>query len=302
MRRNTGLRTGHRYTRWRKGRRATRLPVALLALAPLATAQQDHQAGEQAYLKGDPAEAARIWRPLADAGDRLAQFSLGSLYIEGAGVEKAPEESAKWFRLAACQGHAPAQFHLGNAYKQGKGVPQDDFQAVEWWRKAAEQGLAPAQYNLATQHFLGLGVQKDEQAAIRWYWRAAENGHAQAQRLFSVTDPSADEVRESAPQAIAVSDEAWLLAQNPDDYTLQLLATHSEDRLRAYLGKHRVTERMVCFGFLRDGEQWFAAVHGAYPSKARARSSIATLPPELGERPPWIRSFGGIQELVSSSP
>ena len=107
------------------------LAVALTLAPPLAQAQDDYDAGRRAYLSGDYAEALRIWQPLADGGNRFAQFSLGSLYFEGAGVEKSYEESARWFRLAAEQGYAPAQFNLGNAYKHGHGVTQDDPKAAE---------------------------------------------------------------------------------------------------------------------------------------------------------------------------
>jgi len=307
------------------------LLAALMAIAPLANAQEDYDAGKRAYLTADYAEALRIWQPLADDGNKLAQFSLGSLYYEGAGVEKSYTESANWFQAAAGQGYAPAQFNLGNAYKHGNGVEQDDPKAAEWWRKAAEQDFAPAQFNLGTQYYFGRGVPKDEETAIRWYRRAAENGHAQAQRLFSMTDTPVNQVRTSAPEPAAASQvvsqagstetaapaaaaatapavagtttgggKTWLLAQNPEDYTLQLLATHDEDLMRAYLDKHQLTGQATYFAFQRDGKQWYAAVYGAYPGKSQAQNAVATLPPDVGKGPPWIRQFGGIQKLIKA--
>ena len=320
------------------------LLAVLMTIAPLASAGEDYDAGKRAYLTGDYAEALRIWQPLADNGNKFAQFSLGSLYFEGAGVEKSYTESSKWFQLAAEQGYAPAQFNLGNAYKHGHGVEQGDPKAAEWWRKAAEQEFAPAQFNLGTQYYFGRGVPKDEETAIRWYRRAAENGHAQAQRLFSMTDTPANQVQASAPEPAAASNTAasqaessetaalavaaatgaaaanapsattapavagtkpsggknWLLAQNPEDYTLQLLATHDEDLMRAYLDKHQLTGEVAYFAFQRDGKQWYAAVYGAYPGKSQAQNAAATLPPGVGKNPPWIRQFGGIQKLIKA--
>lgn len=340
--------TGSRFHRNRPRRRPLGCRVLLLAalvtIAPLTLAQEDYDTGKRAYLAGDYPEALRIWQPLGDAGNKFAQFSLGSLYFEGAGVEQNYAESAKWFQLAADQGYAPAQFNLGNAYKHGQGVEQDDVKAADWWRKAAEQEFAPAQFNLGTQYYFGRGVPKDEEIAIRWYRKAAENGHAQAQRLFSMTDTPANQVQQAkasesapastqapesapgtpaktaaaaapataaastaaAPQAsstkpstgTASSGESWLLAQNPQDYTLQLLATHDEKLMRAYLDKHQFTEPVVYFAFQRDGKQWYAAVHGAYPGKPQAQTAANTLPPEVSKNPPWIRQFGGIQKLI----
>lgn len=319
------------------------LLVASFILTPPALAQEDYETGKRAYLAGDYAEALRIWQPLADQGNKFAQFSLGSLYFEGSGVDKSMEASAKWFRLAADQGYAPAQFNLGNAYKNGNGVEQDDLKAAEWWRKAADQDFAPAQFNLATQYYFGRGVQKDEETAIRWYRRAADNGHAQAKRLFSMTDSPASRPQAgstqvavastpapagsaspaaatatttaaaagspampspSAPAAEAaaggVRDQGWLLAQEPDDYTLQLLATNDEAQLRAFLDKHTFSEPVAYFAFQRDGKQWYAAVHGAYPGKAQAQNAVAALPPDVGKNPPWIRQFEGIQKLIKA--
>ncbi len=315
------------------------LLAALVTLAPLATAEEDYEAGKRAYLAGNYAEALQIWQPLGDAGNKFAQFSLGSLYFEGAGVDKDYAQSARWFKLSADQGYAPGEFNLGNAYKHGNGVEQDDLKAAEWWRKAAEQEFAPAQFNLGTQYYFGRGVPKDEEIAIRWYRRAAGNGHAQAQRLFSMTDTPANAVQATAPEAAASgtsaasgtatsqtaapataaaagaaasntgtttqtaggkSAESWLLAQNPRDYTLQLLATQSEDLMRAYLDKKQFAEPVVYFAFQRDGKQWYAAVYGAYPGKPQAQSAVATLPPGAGKNPPWVRQFGGIQKLIKA--
>ncbi|GMQ95955.1 MAG: hypothetical protein BMS9Abin14_437 [Gammaproteobacteria bacterium] len=323
------------------------LLAAIMTIAPLATAEEDYEAGKRAYLAGNYAEALQIWQPLGDTGNKFAQFSLGSLYFEGAGVDKDYAESVRWFQLAADQGYAPAEFNLGNAYKHGNGVEQDDLKAAEWWRKAAEQEFAPAQFNLGTQYYFGRGVPKDEEIAIRWYRRAAENGHEQAQRLFSMTDTPANEVQASTPEPAAASTtaasqtestqtavpaaaaatatsaaasagsasaatptagtpaggksaESWLLAQNPQDYTLQLLATQSEDLMRAYLDKNQFTEPVVYFAFQRDGKQWYAAVYGAYPGKPQAKSAVATLPPAASKNPPWIRQFGGIQKLIKA--
>ena len=324
------------------------LLASLMTIAPLAPAVEDYEAGKRAYLAGDYAKALRIWQPLGDAGNKLAQFSLGSLYFEGEGVKKDYAESVKWFQLAADQGYAPAEFNLGNAYKHGNGVEQDDLKAAEWWRKAAEQEFANAQFNLGTQYYFGRGVPKDEESAIRWYQRAAKNGHPQSQRLISMIDPPANEARantrepapssttaasqtestETAAPAVAAatvtgaaatsagsataatptastsaggeSGESWLLVQDPQDYTLQLLATHDEDLIRAYLNKHQFTETVVYFAFQRNGKQWYAAVYGSYLDKSEAQDAVATLPPSTGKNPPWIRQFGGIQKLIKA--
>ena len=53
--------------------------------------------------------AMQLWRPLADAGDALAQVSLGVMYRNGEGVPRGNEVTAyMWFSLSAAQGNKKA--------------------------------------------------------------------------------------------------------------------------------------------------------------------------------------------------
>ncbi len=70
--------------------------------------------------------------------------------------------------------------------------------------------------------------------------------------------------------------------------------------MRAYLDKHQLTGQAAYFAFQRDGKQWYAVVYGAYPGKSQAQNAVATLPPDVGKNPPWIRQFGGIQKLIKA--
>jgi hypothetical protein len=66
-----------------------------------------------AYGNGDYATAMRLFRPLAEQGDALAQTALGLMYDQGQGVPQHYVQAAEWFRKAADQGDADAQGNLG---------------------------------------------------------------------------------------------------------------------------------------------------------------------------------------------
>jgi uncharacterized protein len=100
----------------------------------------DFQAGVDAFQKGDYATAAKEWRPLAEAGDPIAQFNLGLLYLDGHGVPQSPAEAASWFRRAAEQDYVPAQHNLGAMYGTGQGVKRDLIQAYKWLNICAAKG------------------------------------------------------------------------------------------------------------------------------------------------------------------
>ena len=145
--------------------------LALALAAPSLAA--NFQVGWEAYERGDYAMALKEWRPLAEQGDALAQFSLGAMYSVGEGIPQDYAEAVKWYRLAAEQGDASAQNNLGVRYDYGQGVPQDYAEAVKWYRLAAEQRYARAQSNLGLMYAKGKGVPKDYIKAHVWYNLAA---------------------------------------------------------------------------------------------------------------------------------
>ena len=131
---------------------------------------------EQSLTLHFPALAEQV-----KAGDAEAQYSVGSAYATGTGVDKDLVAAAYWYRKAAEQGHPGAQNDLGYAYRYGLGVAQSEIEAVKWYRLAAEQGYAMAQYNLGVMYDIGKGVPKDDIEAVKWYRLAAEQGDANAQ-------------------------------------------------------------------------------------------------------------------------
>src|ERR1700734_715276 len=123
-------------------RRLSLSPILLILAAVLAAipALADFQAGLDAYQKGDYVGAAKEWRPMAEAGDPIAQFNLGLLYLDGHGVPQSSVEAANWFRRAAEQDYAQAQHNLGAMYGSGQGVKRDYVQAYKWLNLCAAKG------------------------------------------------------------------------------------------------------------------------------------------------------------------
>ena len=77
---------------------------------------------------------------LAEAGDPIAQYNLGLLYLDGHGVPQSPAEAASWFRRAAEQDYTEAQHNLGAMYGSGQGVKRDYVQAYKWLNICAAKG------------------------------------------------------------------------------------------------------------------------------------------------------------------
>jgi hypothetical protein len=76
-------------------------------------------------INGDYATALRLLRPLAERGNRQAQYNLAVMYANGWGVPQDEAEANRWYRKAAEQGDASAQSLVGSAYLFGRGAPKD---------------------------------------------------------------------------------------------------------------------------------------------------------------------------------
>jgi TPR repeat protein len=153
------------------------LALILLSIGAAQSGAADLKAGLEAFRRQDYAAALREWTPLAEAGNRHAQFNLALMYADGLGVEQDHGRAAELFRSAAAAGMAEAQYELGSAYLTGRGLPADHGLSAFWLEKAARQGLANAQYSLAAAYEIGLGVTRDLDEAVTWYRKAAEQGH-----------------------------------------------------------------------------------------------------------------------------
>lgn len=118
--------------------------VIAVTLALLSPASAGFQDGLEAYYRLNYETALREWRPLAERGDRRAQYQLGILYYRGEGVFQDYGQAAKWFRRAAERGDPDAQFNLALLYLDGKGLPQDLVRAHLWF-DLADRGYASMQ-------------------------------------------------------------------------------------------------------------------------------------------------------------
>ena len=158
--------------------RRTLLAAALL-IGLAAQARADAERGWQAYLAGDYAAAVGELRPLAEAGEAQAQFYMGTLAEQGAGVPEDYRAALEWYALAAEQGHPGAQFALGLLYYNGAGagaVARDPAAAARLMEAAARAGNAMAQHLMGRMYRLGRGVERDRALALKWSLSAAQRG------------------------------------------------------------------------------------------------------------------------------
>ena len=125
--------------------------------------------GLNAYKNKDYKKAYKLFLPLAEQGNVVAQNLMGTLYSFGFGVPQNYKEAIKWYRLSAEQGDYMGQVNLGMTYYFGWGVPKNYVEASKLWRMSAEQGSTEGQYFLGKIYRNGQGVPKDYVLAHMWW-------------------------------------------------------------------------------------------------------------------------------------
>lgn len=160
--------------------------IAQLAwlLLPLVVHAGDLEDGLAAYKAKDYAQAFLFLAPLADNGEREAQFVLGEMYRKGDGLVRSVEEAMPLLNKAAGAGHAGAQFALAQLYESGEGVEQNPDTALHWLTRAAEGGSAQGQLNLGLHH-IRVEAHRDFEQAAKWIRLAAEQDDAEAQYFYA---------------------------------------------------------------------------------------------------------------------
>ena len=155
--------------------------------APLShAAESDLTVARMAWYAHEFATDLRIYTPLAQQGNQLAQERLGEIYARGLGVPQDTERAKAYFDAAAANAEARAtdpasMFAVAKLYGSGNGVPEDDAKALAWYRKAAALGYSDAQINLVAMATRIYGDKLNPALAVEWMQKAADQGNPVAE-------------------------------------------------------------------------------------------------------------------------
>lgn len=134
--------------------------------------------GPELFFDDDP--KVKREREKAFAGDKYAQYNMGSHYFFGEGVKQDFKEALYWYKKSANQGLKNAQYNVGYCYYMGKGTEVDMREAVYWLEKAVENGDVNAEFLLGVCYYEGKGVSKNRSKGIELLRSSNEKGCANA--------------------------------------------------------------------------------------------------------------------------
>jgi septal ring-binding cell division protein DamX/type II secretory pathway predicted ATPase ExeA len=98
----------------------------------------------------------------------------------------------------------------------------------------------------------------------------------------------------------SIHSEKWLLSQEPNDYTIQLMGARDEVLLFDFVKKYQLLEQneIAFYQTTFKDKLWFQLLYGVYPTQRDALSAADKLPPKIRDSSPWIRRLSSVQKAI----
>jgi DamX protein len=134
-------------------------------------------------------------------------------------------------------------------------------------------------------------VAQDARRAPQAPARAQENTPAATPRQERPARTSAPEAPLVYQQAETRADLVWLSEQNPEHFTIQLIALTKVAAVEEFLQTNAVEG-----AYIIPTGALVIAVHGSYPDMESAMTGLSSLPLRVVAQGYWIRSIGDVKK------
>jgi len=242
------------------------------------------------------------------------------MYTDGLGVRQDYARALEWFEKSAAGGSVDGLYNLGIFYLYGWGVKADRTMAKQYL--AAASALGDAASEDALQRLMA--EEKDAELQQRMQQErlviertqrrdapvivlesipgeepAALNASSEEYYQNHLDKSITSENTSDNTQPTIIHDEAWILDQDPQDFTIQVMALDSLQRLRQLLEGHEDLAPFAIYRLENNGRPLFVLVQGVYRDADAARAARDVFPRRL-QRPAqvWIRRFEMVQRLI----
>jgi hypothetical protein len=256
-------------------------------------------------VKEDYLEASEWWRKAAALGHGGAQGKLGYLYSEGITVERDYQQAFEWFDKAAKQGDVDGQYNLGIFYLNGWGVERDTTMAAQYLAAASAQGDVAAERalqdllpELARAGGAKQAVDREGGPRIKSGVTKPEPGVTKPESGVTKPEPGVTKPEPGDP-GTAFETPGWILAQDPNHYTIQVIGLSSMSRLEDLVRGHERLAPFAVYAVNKADNPLYLLVQGVYADAKSARVAAARFPAAIQAREElWIRKFGKVQETI----
>jgi hypothetical protein len=149
--------------------RAVFITLIVFLTLPVSSNADQLEDANAAIKNEDYKKASELLLPLAEENNTEAQSLLGSLYVNGQGVEKDFDKGMAFIMKAAKQGSTPARI-----------------QAFSLYIDLAKQGVTGAMYNVGYMCLNGWGGgEYDTETCMKWMEKAGKMGHEKSAKILA---------------------------------------------------------------------------------------------------------------------
>lgn len=173
---------------------------------------------------------------LAQNGNTIAQYKLGTMYETGQGVEKNDKLAMEWYKKAADKGHQAAKNRL--TFMEVKQSGYKILSHKEWLdsvKNEADSFDAAAMILLADMHILGLGVPKSPEKALALLKRTSAMGHSEVDGKIEAIERTINKPTNPVPTKAVVNTSKTAAAKKREEDEKRRKAAEAakQDRLLA---------------------------------------------------------------------
>jgi len=94
--------------------------------------------------------------------------------------------------------------------------------------------------------------------------------------------------------------EKWLLSQDPESYTIQVIGVSYEKSILEFIKNNQLLEKneIAYYKSTFEGHPWYEALYGIYPTQQEALQVVNKLPANIRQAGPWIRKLSEVQQEI----
>jgi len=149
-----------------------------------------------------------------------------------------------------------------------------------------------------------LGLSDDEQQAALIPDRSNSSEFATEKGVQSKSN-DIREADENMEKTVDVNNDSiagvkgvdWILKQDGGRYTLQLVALQDVDDIHSFVKKYSTLDGLALFRTTKKNQDWYALIHGIYPTISVAKEKARSLPQAL--RKSWPRKLKSVQNSIA---
>lgn len=107
----------------------------------------------------------------------------------------------------------------------------------------------------------------------------------------------------AGPKGRKIRREEWLLSQNAEFYTIQIVGVSSEKSLLNFIKRNELLKlnEIAYYKSTFQGKPWYQVLYGIYASGQDARIAADKLPQNIRRAGPWIRKISGVQKAIADA-